>query len=1584
MSRASALTNPGASPSAPEIPVVATAVQRLQAEYDAAPSAVSQALLLHEIAVLEERLGDEAESIRDHLGASDAEPSFHEPLERLARVVAHRQPSRLAGKLLERLSRIAEGPSERARAFLEYAAHLADLENDLDGARAALEKAAEATPGDPAVWLSLEFLAGRAADPALAERALAERAELAEKPALRALLLVDLGERLLERGEVDAALRTLERAAESPHEFSYGVSRALERLGMRAERPDVVSDALDAQAKFVLSAVRDPASGDAVGVPETRRALAEATDAWLRAAELSRKVDPDRAAELLDRALEVAPDSLLLARARVELFDALGDGRGAETFLRARLERGGVPASLAAALWVRLARAADAEGDRARARDAVERALELSPEGIPARALEIEWCSAESDTLGLARALERAAAISADSPSKANAYLALADLRGRKLGATSEAEAALSQALEAGARAERVLGVGRLIAAANGDAAFDERVARLTVERLDEASERAAVHLELARAAARRGDGAEMQRDLERLAATPSLGWLGRVLGAYGAAVGAQSGADAAKFETALSALSDTESDQGTARALRLVLALRALRRGATDVATQALVELNDAAPGDLVAAGALSTLLCASNARAQASDVLAAAAEQQPPGELSAALELSAGVLAWRSNRSARAIENFEHAAGQHPAGSHLLSWALSASQTDGDARRRALDALAASAPDLAALERFALEVGRDEDPEAATAALEALRAAENEELRRAGYLAAALFGSGEQGANSRRDALDALAEWGPPVERLARAVAHQLELVALGPGSTPDAERTRVSSARWARSDPGVAPVLEWLATAVAAHDVVDEVAARRALAERLTNGSGAAILASAALAAELGGLDATFAPESGSPAARLVELELSPPGRDPGRRARALDRASPLLGEDAAFTALVLAGYNQLAARDANAALVTFRRAVEELPEEVVGWEGLRAAALAAGDRGTLAEACAALGDAVSDGALGARLWEEAATILLDELDDPERGEFALTRAVDRDVTRLSAFQRAFRAIRARKDHAQLIELIDRRLGVADEPAELVKLLWERARSQRELGDREGARRTLEQVQALDPDHVGALALAGEIHIALGRFGPAAESLARLSQSPAAPAEQRLMSGVAAADVFETRLAKPERAFDVLHQLEQSGLANLVARERLARTAVKSERYVEAVDALEQLMRDREDSEGRAAAARLATAIYREKLGRPAAAERAVTALLAEVPDDPEGLDLVLSGVLDPALGDELLERGLGALVRRLEGAPFDRDNVERLARVCAELGLAARRQAALGVLVALGADKSRVDPELWALDRNVEHGPQAKIDESALPHLTDPEDHGPVSELARLLDPTLTEALGPNLNTLGVGRRERVDARAGTPLRAEIAIWAQALGIDEFELYVGGPDPEGVVAVGNERPALVVGSAISAPLTPRQRQAVARALFAVRRSITALVDRDPFEVRSIVGVACRLGEVEPPYPASVSDAEFQRRIQRELPRKIRRVLPELARRVVGSGQDPVAWWRAARGTLDRLGLLAAGDVSWVLAETVAERGHEPATDEAAERARRLLAFALSDAYLELRESLGMGVR
>jgi tetratricopeptide (TPR) repeat protein len=654
------------------------------------------------------------------------------------------------------------------------------------------------------------------------------------------------------------------------------------------------------------------------------------------------------------------------------------------------------------------------------------------------------------------------------------------------------------------------------------------------------------------------------------------------------------------------------------------------------------------------------------------------------------------------------------------------------------------------------------------------------------------------------------------------------------------------------------------------------------------------------------------------------------------------------------------------------------------VTFRGVVEAAPGELIGWEGLRAAAQTLGRRDVLAEACAALGDAVDDPTAGAELWEQAASILFDELGDRQRGEFALARAVERDVRRFAPFDRLFRIVRERKDNPRLLELVARRLEVADDPQEIAKLFWERARVLRGTGDREGALSALENVRMLEPEHVGALALSGEIYLTLQRFAEAAEQLGRLSALSEAPKQQRLMSGIAAVDIFEGKLNDPKQALSVLVGLHEAGLGTLPVRERLARAAAKTGAWQRAATTFELVMNERDTSAGRAEAARLAMAIRRDRLSDAKSAQQAVEKLLEEVPGDGEALDLVLKGVFEPGFARPLLERGRDALQRSLAAEPFDVDGVERLSRIAKTLGDARLRQASLGALAALGVEPGSLDGELAELDRRVARVPSIAIDEASLPELADPEDGGPIAALMRALGTTISAALGPSLQALGVTKKERVDPRAGVPVRNEVVAWAGALGIGEIEVYVGGRNPRGVYGVATEPPSIVLGAAVTAPLSPGARQAVARELFALQRGTTVLGHREPTDVAALVVAACKIAGVEIDVTPFAMLAEFQRQLQSEMPRRVRKMLPELASAIAHSRRDPLLWYRAATASLDRMAAIAAGDVSWVLAGDAQNRGRPAASIEGEERARRLLSFVLSPSYLALREKLGMGVR
>jgi len=781
-----------------------------------------------------------------------------------------------------------------------------------------------------------------------------------------------------------------------------------------------------------------------------------------------------------------------------------------------------------------------------------------------------------------------------------------------------------------------------------------------------------------------------------------------------------------------------------------------------------------------------------------------------------------------------------------------------------------------------------------------------------------------------------------------------------------------------------RWARLDASSTAQLEWLAAARAARDLDQEIAAREALGRSLGGETGALFMIGAALLRALG--HATPPPlfPNVHPAAALANLEMSPPGCDPRRRAQVLTDLESLPGPGFESTLGAMVGYNWLVAGEFALAMASFRKVLEGDPKERVAWEGLVLCAEATDDPRLLAEALSALGDLLEDPSEGSAAWERAAELFRDRLDDAAACDHALARSVARDLRRSSAFVALFRRVRDKKDPQALLELVDRRLPFADDPGELVLLNWERARALRTLGDREGALAALVAVTSRSPNHIGALALTGEIQIGLGQFGAAAEALARLAASEEAPAKQRLMSGVAAADLFETKLDDLESALEVLLALHKSGHGTLAVRERLARTASQTGRWELATELLELLMRERPTSEGREEAARLCLLIHRDRRSNPAMAKQATLCLLEENPSSPEGIDLVLSGCFDADESTRLLERVRPALLARVSEQPFERENLERLARLAQRLSDLSLRQACLGALVALGHGSRAEEGELVELDQIMAQVPTIVLDESTTHKVVDPEDRGPLTQLFRELGPVFGEALGPSLASLGAHRKQRIEPRQGLRIRTELAAFAGALGISDFDLYQVESLPRPVMGVTGERFSLVIDASVTSPLSPSHRMAVATELFALLRGTNLLLNRELPELCALVVACCKLsGQTLRSPPYALVD-EFSRLVSSALPRRYKPQLTSLASAIAEANLAPELWIAAARGTLDRLAVIACGDVSQVLAPVTGQRGRRPTTREAEQRASRVLSFVMSPSYFELRHKLGLLAR
>lgn len=1528
-------------------------------------------------------MGDEGAAARDQLSAVNEQPDYREPLEQLITIIQRRQSYKNLGKLLERLVRVSDTPEAIERAELDHAAHLARFEDNLSGARDALENALSHAPESASLWYALETVAGKLRDPELRQRALRSRIDLTQHSTWRALLAVDLGKLAAQTSDIDLAVGTLQKAIDQASPATFIAARALQNLAEQEGRTDLLASALETQATLIERALEDSSALDSFGVPGYRRTEAQLAQCWLSAAEAHRgRGDVALATGLLDKALARFKTDPTILHARLNAAEVAGDTRTAAELSRGALDQG-VTGPLAAALWLRVAEAAASDGDGAGALTAVKSALREDPACIPARALELDLLSGGMDGAALAATFEETAEQLPSKEGKARYYLMAANAWARLANDVQGAKAALSQAGLFGTSPSTVARVARLLATTTDDLTWYDDATKRLIAAGAGAQEKLSLWYELARLRMLRGDAAGAKEAVAALAELPDGDWLGSTLHSYVLPLVSttQLGQGPADPE-ALEKLALVDTDAATVSALRVAITLRKARTGAIDDAAKLLEEIQGDEPQGLLVSMGLAETLKQRGHGAAAAAVLAECASGQTNDTLAASLSLQAGMTYWQGGDRKAAVECFTHAHEREPdAGGLMLSWALRAVEpNDLNARRQALDTASALDPVLA-LERFGLELYRTGATREAIEALETVGATAPAELREAATLAKALTASADDAGHL--DALESLAALGGEAPMLALAAEHLMELEVARKGQLDPAKLER-TAAGWAAQDPSLVAAMEWLAAATASSDHGREVLARRAIAQRLDPALGSTLEASASLLSALIGNEQEPLLASSEPAARLANLELSLPGCDPRRRVSALLNVGDVLGEESSALCRALGGYNQLSLGNAEQALTTFRSVVEAFPEEVIGWEGMRRAALDTGDRTAAAEACASLGDATSDDAEGAQFWEEAAMILMDELDDPERGEFALARAVERDVGRFAAFDRLFRIVRARKDGPRLLELIAKRLDVAEDPTELAKLFWERARVLRQSGDHQGALSALENVTMLETDHVGALALAGEIYLSTQQFPEAAAKLAKLATLDEAPTRQRLMSGIAAVDIYEKRLRDNEAALAVLQGLHAAGLSTLPVRERLAKVAARCKDWASSTQVLEQLMTERDSAEGRVEAARLAMVIHRDQLARPGGAAKAVACLLSEAPDDGEALELVLSDILEDHETIEFLERGQAQLIAALMAEPLDAERLDRLARVASKLEDAPLRQAALGALVAVGEGTRDIDRELAGLDQRVTHIPQMAIGSEVLPELADAEDAGAIPELMALMAPTLAEALGPNLGSFSVTRRHKVSPRAGLPLRNEIAAWAGALGIGEFDLYVGGPVEDGVFGVAGETPSLIVGPTVSAPLNAQHRAAVARELFALRRGTSILRHREATDVAALIVAAARVVEVNIPSPEYAMLGEFTRLLSKDTPRKLKRALASLGQSIAESAEDPVMWYRAATSSLDRMATLAAGDVSWVLAESGATRGRLGASIEAQRRAARLLSFVLSPSYLALRQKLGMGVR
>jgi cellulose synthase operon protein C len=1540
----------------------------LDAEIEAAKNSGLRALLLHESALIHEIQGNSTEAARLQLQSVNTDPHFSEPVERLLILFEQRHSLKNLGRVVERLHQLASTVEERERAAWEQAAFALIEQRETYRAKEVLLDVVEAVPNGIVGWILLNIVAEQAQDFALLERTLRTRASLTDNASWSGILLLELAEIQNELGRFDAALETLDEVIAANGPMTFNALDVLDRLSFTKRQHDVLSRVLVSKASILERAIHDDSLGEALGVPRFRRSKHHVADAFLRAA-IARQADGNspEAATLMERALSLSPDDPLLEHVALLCAEARNDLALAVSLARSLA---GKSRDNAGSAWLRTAFCELARGNGDGALDAIASGLVAAPHSVALKATELHILAAKSHAVRFATAVESCAETLGSDAAKCRQFLAASEIWARRARDANSARAALTQAALLGANPLFANRVARLLASYLNEVAWYDESTRRLATASPKPEEQRELWIELARHRALKGQLGRSAQALTAFASQEPNSCISNVFCAY--CFGDSS--DTKNQDTSANSLQQLAlkaPGPAFAHAFSIANALRSLRSGNRTLAVAQLTELADKDPADGLVIATLSDILLADGAPSKAAELLCNGSGTISDTTIAAIAALKAALIFTQTGDAVQCRQSLDTARLRAPAAANVAEpWILrKLFPNDASVRRQVLENLMEEdSSERLVLERFALEVGTGN---VATAGL----ILENAPTSSTAIGIAIAFSKALLDGGSNTATIAGLTEQVPELRAVAAALGARCAFSSSQFHSLDYLEAVR----QWVFLDDAVEPALEYLCVSRALINPEAEYEAWELLSSRLGDAGSMALKLAQARTQLFNSNQKPTLFVSRDTQTRILNCELSPPGCDPRRRSFALSEIEPLLSGVDRGVSRTLAAFNILAGGNAQHALKKFREAISNGANNVAVFEGLKLAAQMCGDDAAVAEACEALARQYHDAALAAELFEQAANLWF-TLNDESRGEEALRQAVARDIHRFSSFDKLFRRVRDKNDGSALIELIDARLDVSDDADELVKLHWERARVLRSLGSREAALQALENVTLLEPDHVGALALAAEISIATSRLSDAAKFLDRLARLDSAPHKQRVMSGLAAADLFDGKLGSPEQAVSVLLVLVDAGLVDLAARERLARAAARCENWGLAAETLLTLASERESGEGRTEASRLALSIYRDRLGQLSQSLPAVRQILAEQPDDPEAIDCITEQPFSREINWDLCVQVASTLRTKLIDQPLDEASIARLARVAAILDDVALRHITLGALASIGAGSPEVLDEIERLGLRVPRLPTMTLDEACFRDLAETGDEGPHSELFAVLGPYFTEALGPSLSMLQVSKKQRVEPRSGLPLRNEIASWAGALGVSEFDLYVGGISPDNVVGIPGETPSLVVGSALRAPLSPAHRQLVARELYAIRRGTSILRHRSGTEVAALVVATCRIAEVPISAPPYALVDEFSRLLNSVIPRKVRKVLPSLCSRVAQVGADPMDWQSAAVSSQDRMAVVAAGDVSLVVA------GDRQAdfTGSQQRRLERLLRFVFSYQYQLLRERLGIGVK
>ena len=1603
-------------------------------DLDATSDGPAAAYLAYELGELyERRLADEARAVKAYGRALTLDPALRPNLWAIRRVFYRRGLWPNLAKLIGAEVEFARDDLERADLLLEKSRVLGQQMNDPKEARAALEEAVRIAPQHQGALLELERVLARANDgPALLD-VWEWLAEAVEHPARKITYWLELG-RAAGASEYSRAQAAFEQAAALAAGTPAAEQIARERLRIAEENgsPEDVANAIETLATHLLNAFGPAGPGAEPGMtPEQSPDRATSMRRELvalrrRQAQLARTDAPEKAWDVLQQALALAPGEPLVLNDLTELAEELGRYDDLAELVQSWQAVEGDPGR-AMVLSIRRADALLRGGQRDQAR-ALLASLEASAPGFI-----VLTSAAERDALGrgdphaLAKTYLTAAhaahlgswlgpgqAPVPDPGAAAALYIQAAELLAYEIGgaeAFEEARAALGKALEAVPDHPAALEALTELDDTTGNVTVALARLRAAAAKLQGDGRRAILEraIRLARSHGDLEAVLEIERELSALAPA-DLGLRWRMESTL-----AQLGRDEDRAQL-LAELAAVEPD-ATRRGTALLAAARLRERnGAVEMATDLYRQVLTLWPEDAFARESLIDLLRAQERWTELVTERRAEARVLPDGPAARrALREAAWVLEVRIGDVASAAVVYEEWLLRIDGDRTALEGAARARAQFGDRNgevtaRKAIAELDPS-PEAQWLLGRALERAGQFDEAADVFRALAVRE-EPSVAASSAALGLADLAAGRADTVMRLEATSALA--GRTTDRrLGAALAEDSGwMYAL---VLEDFDRAQQSFAAATTLDPTRKGAL--LGAALVASRRADPVglsAAYDALAASVQMPEAAAALhmRAAAMAAANGEPELAnqrvAAARAAAPDDTSALLVLAETGAIPQvdtanddknaiidpllARAEVLELRSALADDPAAQASWELdrAEALELAGRLREAGAVV-ASVLKSQPEDLRGLEAMRRMAKRTNDSLSWAQASYQLARSIGDSAARLSLLRDAAGVF-DTSKLPNAA--ALSLSAHRRILKVDPgapeLDRLLELLRERADVKGLVLALTDRLTFLEgqegaSPQAMVPLLLERATVMHGLGDKDAAMADLDALLDRAASHVEALRFRADLAFHAGDVDVAIALWRRCLQAETRP-NRRAEIELQLSKVLAENVNDVAGAIENLEHVVDASPEDVPLRERLLGLCLRANDWERATRELRALARLRSTPQEKAREELRLGLMLRDRLSDRTAARLALDRARTL---DPLNLDVVreLAELLEAPARAQVLNSTAASFRASIVQNPKSAVLYERLAQVTGWQSDVDARWLALVGVEALGTPS--VD------QRQVLSQGRAKLGVPARVKLDDAHRMalrgtplGPLGDFWRAIAPAVQVATGVDPAKLGFVRADRLAIKKLGDKYEPLASALACFGIEDVELYVSAARVGIARAIAAETPILCIGADVATAAMPQHRFQLGRAVATLAEGLATLPDLREGELNWTFVAALKALELAVPpglteyVGEDATIAERAKIIRKEISRKQKAAVIDLVKTRAAELADVGDFRRRAIAIGSRAGLLWAGDLAVAHAQLDVGKGGKALADSPA--ALELSAWSISDDHLKLRDRLGVALK